>query len=101
MGAMTKRGLSALAGTMLLFRERLYAVGDGLEEPEGADPVRSAPYLEPAENLSLRERQVGDEAHEDGDHDDVLDERIRSGRRGYPSFHPFCTFTSIHFAGSP
>ncbi len=66
--------LVRVGGYDIFLRERLYAVGYGLEEPEGTDPVRPEPYLEPAEHLSLRQGQVGDEAHEDRDDDDALDE---------------------------
>ena len=72
MGARTKRGLSALAGYDIFLRERLYAVGYRLEEPVRADPVRPEPDLEPAQHLSLRQGQVGNEAHEDRDDDDGL-----------------------------
>ena len=64
--------LVRVGGYDVFLRERLYAVGYRLEEPVRADPVRPEPYLDPAQYFSLRQGDVRDEAHEDGNDDNVL-----------------------------
>ncbi len=71
-GREDEEGLVRIRRDDIFLRERLYAVGYGLEEPVRTDPVRPEPDLEPAQHLSLRQGQVGNEEHEDRDDDDGL-----------------------------
>ena len=75
-GAMTKSGLSALAGIDVFLRKGLDAVRNRLQQTERPYPVRAEPDLEAAEHLSFRKGQVGDEAHEHRDHQKVLDDGL-------------------------
>src|SRR6185369_7436739 len=51
---------------------KLDGVGDGLQQPERADPVRAGPDLAPADRLPLPEREVGDAEEERNDEGDDL-----------------------------
>ena len=68
--------LVGVARNDVLLRERLDAVGEGLEEAEPAGAVGAGAVLDTAEDFPLGEREVGEEQAE---HREDGDDRDQSG----------------------
>ena len=61
------------AGEEALLPDQLHQVGDRLQEPERAGPVRAVAELHPAHHLALGQRQVREGGHDEVDDDHALD----------------------------
>ena len=60
MGARMKSGRSTASGHQVFLEEELDAVGERLQQAEGADAGGSPAVLDAAENLALQQHRVGD-----------------------------------------
>ena len=61
-------------GDDVFLDEHFDAIGDWLEKPEWADPVRSVAILHSSENFSLQHRDKREQGEEHGEHRDNVDQ---------------------------
>ena len=74
MGATMKSGRSTARGMQVFLEEELDAVGERLQQAEGADARGSPAVLDAAEDLALQQHRVGDRRQRDDEHDDDLED---------------------------